>query len=151
MEDVRAQAHAEGLEFLAIGACDHPAGSLPKSLAQLGRLGGPAALRFTIKAVAKTTEMFCREGPEAIRGARIEALLVDQMEPAGGSVAEYLGIPFVTICNALALNREPSMPPPFTGWSFRDNWAAPIEEPTGLRDLGQNYQTDKPRGGTISA
>jgi zeaxanthin glucosyltransferase len=45
---------------------------------------------------------------------------VDQTEPAGGSVAEYLGLPFVTICNALALNREPAIPPPFTPWKYRD-------------------------------
>ena len=32
----------------------------------------------------------------------------------GGSVAEHLGIPFVTLCNALALNREPDVPPPFS-------------------------------------
>jgi MGT family glycosyltransferase len=51
-------------------------------------------------------------------------LLVDQTEPAGGSVAEHLGIPFVTLCNALALNREPDVPPPFSPWSYRESvWA----------------------------
>ena len=46
-------------------------------------------------------------------------LLVDQTEPAGGAIAERLGIPFITVCNALALNREPDVPPPFTAWSYR--------------------------------
>jgi zeaxanthin glucosyltransferase len=118
MADVEAQARAEGLEFARIGESDHPAGSLPVSLRQLGRLKGLAALRFTIEAVRKTTEMICRDAPDVIRTAGIEALLVDQTEPAGGSVAEHLRIPFVTICNALLLNREASVPPPFSDWAW---------------------------------
>ncbi len=39
-------------------------------------------------------------------------------------MAEHLGIPFITICNALALNRDPGVPPPFTPWPYRQNlWA----------------------------
>jgi MGT family glycosyltransferase len=68
--------------------------------------------------------MLCRDGPAAIRRAGVDLLLVDQMEPAGGAVAEHLDIPFVTICNALAINRDPAVPPPFTPWRFRDTaWA----------------------------
>ncbi len=122
MADLEARAQAEGLGFLPIGARDHPSGSLPQSLAELGRLHGFAALRFTIAAIRKTTEMMCRDAPEAIQAAGIDALLVDQTEPAGGSVAEYLGIPFVTVCNALALNRESDVPPAFTPWSYRPNF-----------------------------
>lgn len=124
MEDLRARAVAEGLEFAAIGQSDHPAGSLDRSLAQLGQLRGRAALRFTIAAVRQTTEMICRDAPEVVRARGIDRLLVDQTEPAGGSVADHLKIPFVTVCNALALNREPKVPPPFTGWGYRGSgWA----------------------------
>ncbi len=124
MEDVRQRAVAEGLEFAALGQSDHPAGSLGRSLAQLGKLRGLGALRFTIEAVRRTTEMICRDAPEVVRARGIDRLLVDQLEPAGGSVADHLEIPFVTICNALALNREPNVPPPFTGWEFRRSaWA----------------------------
>ena len=124
MEDVRERAFQEGLEFAALGQSDHPPGSLTKSLQQLGALSGLGALRFTIEAVRRTTEMFCRDAPEMARACGIDCLLVDQTEPAGGSVAEYLRIPFVTVCNALALNREPNVPPPFTGWAYRNSaWA----------------------------
>ena len=68
--------------------------------------------------------MACRDAPAAIRGAGVDALLVDQMEPAGGAVAEHLGLPFITICNALAINRDPVAPPPFTPWEYRDTWWA---------------------------
>ncbi|HEX4277949.1 MAG TPA: glycosyltransferase, partial [Bryobacteraceae bacterium] len=121
MQDVEARVRAEGLEFAPVGQRDHPLGSLPRSLEQLGRLQGLAALRFTIDAVAKTTAMICRDAPEVIRAAGIGMLLVDQTEPAGGSVADHLGLPFVTVCNALALNREAAVPPPFTGWPYGDS------------------------------
>ena len=124
MEDLDSHIRAEGLDFYPVGQRDHPRGSLPESLAQLGRLQGLATLRFTVNLIRQTTEMLCRDLPNAIRAARIDALLVDQAEPAGGSVADYLGIPFVTVCNALALNRDPYVPPPFTPWKFRrTSWA----------------------------
>jgi zeaxanthin glucosyltransferase len=131
MADVEEPVRAEGLEFLAVGQSDHPRGSLPESLARLGRLQGFAALRFTVEAVRKTTEMLCRDAPAAIRAAGIEALLVDQMEPGGGAVAEHLQLPFVTICNALALNREAAVPPPFTPWTTGDQWWQMVRNEVG--------------------
>jgi MGT family glycosyltransferase len=124
MIDLEEKIRAENLDFEAIGLDDHPRGSLPQSLAELGQMKGLAALRFTIRQVARTSVMVCRDAPEAIRRAGIDALLVDQMEPAGGAVAEHLGIPFVTVCNALAINRDPIVPPPFTPWKYRaTRWA----------------------------
>jgi MGT family glycosyltransferase len=124
MPDLETSVRAEQVDFVSIGARDHPAGSLAQSLAELGRLSGLAALRFTVRAVAKTTEMICRDAPRAIRDAGVDVLLVDQTEPAGGSVAEHLEMPFVTVCNALALNREPDVPPPFSPWNYRKSaWA----------------------------
>jgi zeaxanthin glucosyltransferase len=124
MEDIRARAGAEELEFAALGETDHPAGSLDRSLEQLGRLEGLAALRFTVAAVRRTTEMICRDAPPVAKAVGINCLLVDQMEPAGGAVADHLGIPFFTVCNALALNRESYIPPPFTGWKYsRSLWS----------------------------
>jgi zeaxanthin glucosyltransferase len=129
--DLEEKIGAEGLEFHRIGERDHPPGSLRASLAELGRLQGFAALRFTIRAVARTTTMVCRDLPDAVRAARVQALLVDQMEPAGGAVAEHLGLPFATVCNALLINRDPIAPPPFTPWAYRDAWWARIRNGVG--------------------
>jgi MGT family glycosyltransferase len=120
MPDLAQRAQGEGLGFIGIGYTDHPPGSLSESLAQLARLEGFPALRFTIRAIRRTTEMICRDAPGCIRSTGVEALLVDQTEPAGGTVAEHLGLPFITVCNALALNREPAVPPPFGGWDYKD-------------------------------
>jgi len=122
--DLAEKIASEGLDFQPIGESDHPRGSLPESLRALGQLKGQAALRFTIRAVANTTTMTCRDLPDAVRRVGVDGLLVDQMEPAGGAVAEHLGLPFFTICNALAINRDPVSPPPFTPWRYHDTvWA----------------------------
>src|SRR5262249_4370127 len=41
------------------------------------------------------------------------------------------GLPFITICNALAINREPLVPPPFTPWTYRDAWWAALRNRAG--------------------
>lgn len=131
MADLEQKIRSEGIEFAAIGQIDHPPGSLPRSLSQLGQLKGTAALRFTIRAVARTSVMVCRDAPAAIRAAGVEALLVDQMEPAGGAVAEHLELPFVTVCNALALNRDPVTPPAFSPWRYQPAWWARLRNRAG--------------------
>jgi len=131
MPDLEAKVRGEGVGFRAIGASDHPLGSLAESLEQLGRLKGLAALRFTVRAIQKTTEMICRDAPAAIKEQGIDMLLVDQTEPAGGTVAEHLGIPFVTMCNALAINREPQVPPAFSPWAYSEGVLARIRNRIG--------------------
>jgi UDP:flavonoid glycosyltransferase YjiC (YdhE family) len=51
--------------------------------------------------------------------AGVDALLVDQVTPAGETVAEILKLPFVSVCNALALNPDPALPPAVTPWCYR--------------------------------
>lgn len=148
--DLEQRARAQQIEFIAIGQADHPAGSLPQSLTALGKLEGLAALRFTIQAVRKTTEMMCRDAPQAIVDAGVNLLLVDQTEPAGGTIAEHLGLPFVTICNALALNRDPNVPPPFSNWSYNASLWARVRNALGyaagdrftgpIRDVVASYR-----------
>src|SRR5438046_1838698 len=78
MADIAERIANEGLEYVAIGASDHPKGSLPVSLAELGKRKGTDALRFTIRAVAKTTHMMLRDAPGAMQEAGIEMILADQ-------------------------------------------------------------------------
>src|SRR5689334_24346261 len=55
------------------------------------------------------------------------------MEPAGGAVAEHVGIPFVTICNALPINRDPFTPPAFSPWQYRKSGWASARNAIGYR------------------
>jgi len=45
--------------------------------------------------------MLFNEAPEAIKSAGVEALLIDQVTLAGGTIADFLNLPFITVCNAL--------------------------------------------------
>ena len=122
--DLEEKIRNEGLDFWPIGQEDHPRGSLAASLAQLSRFEGTAGIRFTVGEVCKASVMLLRDGPKALRDANVDAMLIDQMEPAGGAIAEYLGLPFISIANALPINRDPYVPPPFTDWKYSSSaWA----------------------------
>lgn len=133
MADAEEAARREGFQFVAIGKDDHPRGSMAEFLAEVARRHGRAAIRFTVEAIARSTEMFCRDAPGALRDAGVDFLLVDQTEPIGGTIAEHAGLPFVTICNALVMNREPAIPPPFTDWGYSDTAWARMRNRVGYR------------------
>jgi MGT family glycosyltransferase len=119
VSDLAAKIHSEGLEFVALGPDRFPAGTLQESVRQLAALKGMASLKFAVECECRISSLILDYGPAAITGARVDALLVDQNEPAGGTVAEHLDLPFVSTCTSLPLNREADIPPPFVGWSYR--------------------------------
>ncbi len=131
MADVGPRVRRAGLDFIPIGASDHPEGTLGESLSTLGRLHGRSALRHVVQAVARTTGMFCRDGVDALREAHVDGLLVDQTEPVGALLAERLDVPYVTACAALLVNREVGVPPPFTSWLPSDAWPALLRNAVG--------------------
>jgi len=118
---VEAKARSGGLQFAPLGQRDYPAGALHQAVIALSELSGRAALKYSVDCACRISEVILRDGPDALRGQRIDVLLVDQNEPSGGSVAERLGIPFLSVCTSLPLNREPLIPPPFVGWKFVDS------------------------------
>lgn len=105
--------------FAVVGAASHPPGSLKRVIDRAARPGGPWGIRRVIADMAAATAMFCRDGPAVLRSLGVDALLVDQMEPAGGLLADYLGLPFVSVACALPVNREPLVPLPVMPWRYR--------------------------------
>ncbi|GFE69554.1 glycosyltransferase [Chroococcus sp. FPU101] len=123
--DIESKIREAGFNFQSIGQVDYPVGAMKNYFDQLSQLRGLAELRFTLQCGQKLAEMICREAPAVLKKENIELLLVDQNEPAGSTVAEALGIPFVTICSSLALNREPGIPPVFTPWHYHHSgWSS---------------------------
>src|SRR5580698_7181475 len=94
--DTEARIRAAGVEFHQIGAEDYPPGTLRALDEKLGELKGLATFKFTVERVKNTARMILRDGPEAVRKTGVDALLVDEAD-MGGNVAEYLGLPFVSI------------------------------------------------------
>src|SRR6516164_6049908 len=96
-------------------------GSVARWLAgRVGREGRVVATdlnpRFRIRLKAM---MLFRDAPAAICDEGVDSLLVDQIEMAGGTVAEHLGLPFVSVAAALPINSDPSVPPVTLPWAHR--------------------------------
>ena len=116
LQELTPRVLAEGLDAVGIDGPEAPAGGLQAWAQELGRRNGLDAARFSVEGACRLIDLFCREAPGKIRDAGIDALLVDQNEPAGGSIAEHLGLPFVSVCTSLPLNRAAEVPPPFVSW-----------------------------------
>ncbi|HEY9658401.1 MAG TPA: hypothetical protein V6C65_08110, partial [Allocoleopsis sp.] len=129
--EVKEKISQSHLEFREIGAGDFPPGSMEAIYAQLGKLTGLEGLKFAIQFFQKEAGMLFRDAPSAIRSAGIDLLLVDQVTSAGGTVADYLNLPFITVCNALPLNQEPGIPPYFTHWGYQNIWWAKLRNQFG--------------------
>ena len=69
--------------------------------------------------------------PKAIEKLGVDGLLIDQAVAAGGTVAEHLGLPYVTICSALPWNEEIGVPPPFTSWQYAEGRRALLRNRLG--------------------
>ena len=63
--------------------------------------------------------MLFRDAPAAIREEGVDSLIIDQIELAGGTVAEHLGLPFVSAAAGLPINLDVSAPPAIFPWSHR--------------------------------
>jgi hypothetical protein len=81
---------------------------------KLSRLHGLEAMEFVFERIRQNSQIVLRDAPMAIGSEQLDALIVDQAEFAGGSVAEYLGLPFVTAILTHPLNLHSSFP--FSGF-----------------------------------
>ena len=114
--DAGAVTHAHGIDFYEIGASVQPLGDLTKQFSTLARVRGLRGIGRHIRKMAETTQMFLDDLPAALADFQPDGMIVDQMEPAGGLVARANGIPFVSLANALPVERDPIVPPVFANW-----------------------------------
>src|SRR5215469_17044076 len=128
--DLEGPIRTAGLQFRQIGREDFPPGALRARDEEVCKLKGLAALRCGLRGIERKAMMLFRDAPAAIRDEGVDSLIVDQIEMAGGTVAEHLGLPFVSAAVALPINTDPSVPPCHLPWSHRvgvrawlRNWA----------------------------
>jgi UDP:flavonoid glycosyltransferase YjiC (YdhE family) len=119
--DTEARVRAAGIEFCEIGKEDYPPGTLQKLDEHLARLRGFAALRFTLERVKNSARMVMRDGPEAVRAKNVQALLVDEADFAG-NVADYLGLPWISIALIPPMVHDDRFPPFWFGWPAGQDW-----------------------------
>jgi MGT family glycosyltransferase len=122
--DLERPIRAAGLEFRQIGREDFPPGALRARDKEVCKLKGVAALRCGLRGIERKAQMLFRDAPAAIRDEGVDCLIVDQIEMAGGTVADHLGLPFVSVAAALPVNLDPSVPSATLPWSHRTGlWA----------------------------
>src|SRR4029077_2675368 len=114
-----------------IGRDDFPLGSLRARNEELGQLDGLAALRSVLCGIEMKTMMLFRDAPAAIRDEGVDSLIVDQIEFGGGTVAEHLGLPFVSAAVALPVNADPSVPAFIFPWRHRSGINARLRNRVG--------------------
>ena len=132
--DTEAAVRAAGIEFHPIGAEDYPLGTLQALDEQLARLKGISAFRFTLERIRSSTRMILRDGPEAVRTAGVEALLVDEAEFAG-NVADHLGLPWISIALIPPLLPDDRFPPFWLGWRAGQDWLSRLRNRLAIRLL----------------
>ncbi len=86
-----------------------------------------------VRLTARRTASLLRVLPAVLERLGLTALVVDQLEPAGALAAACLGLPWITVANALAVNREDGVPPPFTAWDWRPDLAGRNRNRAGWR------------------
>ena len=134
--DTEARTKAAGIEFRLIGAQDYPLGTLQKLDQRLGELNGLATFRFTVERVKNTASMVLRDGPDAVRRANLDAMLIDEAD-MGGTVAEHLGLPFVSIAFFPPLIKDDRIPPFCFGWPAGQDRLSRLRNRLGMRLLSR--------------
>lgn len=133
--DAESKTLAAGLEFRVIGESESPLGVATEIFAQLSKLSERQALQYTVNAQKKRAAILLRDAPKAMKEASVEALLVDQASLEGGTVADFLGIPFITICSSVVMNHDDSIPPYFTNWNYNPTWYGRLRNRFGYQML----------------
>ncbi len=135
--EIKEKVAQSGLVFSEIGASDFPLGTLAQRYAKLGELTGMAGVKYSIEFFDREMTMVFRDAPKAIDAENIDLLLIDQLTIPGGTIADLLKIPFITLCNALPINRDPISPPCITPWEYKEGRLARLRNEFGNRLL--NY------------
>jgi zeaxanthin glucosyltransferase len=132
--DVESRIRAAGLEFHVIGQQDYPPGTLRRLDEHLSELHGLSVFRYIVERVSNTARMVLRDAPDAVRRARIDAMIIDQAD-FGGSVADYLGLPFASVSILPPFIGDNRVPPFFFAWPARYDLIGRLRNELGIQLL----------------
>jgi zeaxanthin glucosyltransferase len=138
--DVEERVRDAGIEFCLIGKGGYPRGTLQKLDTHLSQLHGLPSFRFTIERILDSAAMVLRDGPDAARRANVEAFLIDEAD-FGGNVADYLGLPWVSIAIIPPMVWDNRFPPYLFPWTAGQNlrwpWLRQLRNEAAIRFLAQ--------------
>lgn len=88
------------------------------------QLKGLANIRQTLRNFAQIAETRLKIVPALIKKHNIDVLLVDLSVLEGATIADYLNLPYITICCVLPFYQDLSIPPISTTWQYNPAWWA---------------------------
>jgi zeaxanthin glucosyltransferase len=110
-----------GFEFYSTDPEGVPAGTFSGLKQSIGRRGTFRAMRAQGRFDELRYDAILRRGPGLAQQAALDGVIVDQAEACSGSVAEVIGLPWVSAASALSMNMEPSVPLLFTTWRYSES------------------------------
>ena len=116
LPDAAAKVGAAGIDFHPISAERFPLGTVPAWMKIQGEKAGIAAMHWILRCLQHENLAYLDDLPAALRASQTDALLVDQIAYGAASVAQHLQLPYITLCNALPVHADPSVPPFATTW-----------------------------------
>jgi len=116
---VKPKADAFGIELLPFDVGERETRELQAGLQKLARMKGLGAVRLTARLLRDRAAITLRYGPERLRAAGVEAVVVDHVSLAGAALADTLRLPFVMVCISLPMHYESGVPPWVFGWRYR--------------------------------
>lgn len=135
--DVGPASEAQGLAFRAVGADIMPVGSWEEYWMPIATSTGLRAIRATARAHRMVTRAMCDGVPTVHGEVGLDGLIVDQIQFQGRTIADHLGIPFVTLAPFIPMHRDPSgrRPPPFLPFGEARRWAPRVVNRLGYQVL----------------
>jgi len=124
----KAKALAAGFNFCDIGFPPDENGEIQQRtrLAKAEKLINLANIHLTLQRFARMAETRLKTAPAIIAAQNVDALLVDLSVFEGGTIADYLNLPYVTICCMLPFYQDPAIPPIPTTWQYNPAWWAQL-------------------------
>ncbi len=117
LPDARRHVEAAGLAFHAVGADLYPVGTVPEWMRVQGGLSGFRAMQWILGCLQRENLVYLRDLHGAIESHGTDAMLIDQISYGAASVAQHLDLPYVTLCDALPVHADSSVPPFATTWN----------------------------------
>ena len=79
-------------------------------------------IQYTLQEFSLIAETRLKKAPLIIKEQEIDALLVDASVFEGGTIADYLNLPYVTVFCVLPFYQDPNIPPIMTTWRYNPAW-----------------------------
>ena len=115
---------ASGLEARQVGVEQFPPGVNKRLFAELGNLTGVAAAKYVLRLYERGVRVMLDEAPAQISECGADVILADETWWVARPLSEQLGLPYLSVCNALPFHPDALHPPMFSSASFGTGWAA---------------------------